>query len=132
MDLSLFQSDLHKQVGRHHHELDRLLTELCEQARLDDPKALRRFWTRFERELAAHLRYEEMVVIPSFAAEDPGEAAELLREHDEIRRLVDDLGVGVDLHLVDAGIAADLARRLHDHAAHEERVLYPWARKRSR
>jgi hypothetical protein len=109
-----------------HQLLERLLSDLCEQAKTDDRLALRRCWTRLEREVTKHLRSEESALIPAFAAAHPEEAAVLLGEHGEIRRRLDDLGIAVDLHMLDVSIAEELARLLRRHAEHEERVLYLW------
>jgi iron-sulfur cluster repair protein YtfE (RIC family) len=128
----MFHLAVRSAVDQHHRELESLLLQLCERATVEDPAGLRAFWDRFERELQSHLDHEERLVIPAFASINPDEAAELLREHDEIRRMLDDLRLGVELEFIDGSVAGDLASQLRAHAHHEERVLYPWASARFR
>ncbi len=110
----------------HHRRLDALLDELRATARADDPRALCACWSRFAGELAAHLAAEEEHLIPAFAIAQPDEARALLREHAEIRKLVDELGVGVDLHLLRVPTFDRLVERLRAHARREDALFYPW------
>jgi hypothetical protein len=114
----------------HHRLIERRLAELCDEAHGDDPAALRNCWTRFERALADHLRAEEQFILPEFAKTYPEEARALAAEHAEIRALVAELGVGVDLHQLSAPIAEHLAAVLTAHAQREDAVLYSWAARR--
>ena len=111
----------------HHRRIEALLEELRERARVDDAPGLHAFWSRFERELTAHLDEEERTILLAFAQEHPTEARTIFDEHRQIRKLVEELGVAADLHLVDPDIADDLAARLRAHAEREDRLLYPWA-----
>lgn len=111
----------------HHRILERALWELRREAHDDDPTALRDAWALFERELTAHLDAEERFILPRFAEAHADEAQGLRREHDEIRRLVLELGVGVDLHCLRATAADQLIDRLRAHARREDALLYPWA-----
>jgi hypothetical protein len=111
----------------HHRQLDRLFDELRDEARGDDARALCRLWSRFESELEAHMRAEEEHLLPAFSKQAPEEVAAIRADHAELRRLVAELGVGVDLHVLRATTADLLIARLRDHARREDRFLYPWA-----
>ena len=110
----------------HHRKIERLLSQLCEQARIDDPDGLRIFWNRFESELERHLSEEDKHVLPAFAVDYPDEARALAAEHWAIRSELEELGASVDLHAFSAKIADALAARLRDHAAREDRLFHPW------
>ncbi len=124
-DLSQTREDL--LLPDHHRQLEALFVEVCNEARGDDSRALCRLWSRFESELEAHMRAEELHLLPAFTEEDPVEACAIEADHAEIRRLVAELGVGVDLHTLRATTADLLIARLRGHARREDRVLYPWA-----
>ena len=83
-------------------------------------------WNTFEVELRAHMAREERHVFPSFIATSPVEAKQLLAEHDELRGMLDTLGVNIELHAVSSTVAAELVRRLRAHGEHEEQIFYPW------
>ena len=65
-------------------------------------------------------------IFPTFRQANPTAAAELFAEHEELRKMLGTLGVGVELHTVTHVDAEELVRRLRDHGAREERILYPW------
>jgi hypothetical protein len=116
----------------HHGRLERLFDEVQTLARGDDARALCLGWARFDRELEAHLRAEERHLLPEFARSYPDEARALGEEHSEIRRLVQEIGVGIELHQVRAGAAEALIGRLREHAQREDALLYAWASQRLR
>lgn len=124
-----------------HERLDRLLRALLIRARAGDARDLQGPWQAFETGLRAHLAAEEEDVFPSYAKVRPDDVRALRREHAEIRTLLDAAGFGVELHTARLLMLEDLATRLHEHAEHEDRGLYPflegaprglWARVRSR
>lgn len=116
----------------HHRRLARMFQEVLTTAEGDDSRALCLGWARFDRELEAHLRAEERHLLPEFAKEYPDEAAALKREHEEIRRVVQEVGVGIELHQVRREIADALLDRLRTHAQREDALMYAWASKRLR
>ncbi len=113
--------------GLDHQRLDGLFTELLDRFRDGDREGLRRTWTAFETGLLGHVTAEERYVMPLFARVQPGEASALIQEHAEIRRLLDVLGVGIDLHAVKLDVAQDLVDKLRAHAKREDGLLYAWA-----
>ena len=112
---------------RDHERLDALFVKLLEEFREGDPKKVRAMWTRFETGLSAHLQAEERHLLPLFAGVEPAEAAGLLAEHATFRKRLDELGVGVDLHVVSLAIALEFVESLRAHARRENRLFYRWA-----
>jgi hemerythrin-like domain-containing protein len=116
-----------------HERLDALFVELLDEFREGDPNDVRAMWARFETGLTAHLDAEERYLLPLFARLEPEEAAGLLAEHAVLRRTLDELGVGVDLHAVSLNVARKFVETLRAHAHHEDQVcawrklLYQWA-----
>jgi len=112
----------------HHRQIEASFEALRTQMRIeDDLPALRACWDRFERQLDEHMCAEEQYLLPRFADEHPKEAQALRQEHDNLRRIVAELGVSVDLHSISAEQADRLIDQLVAHAAREDLVLYPWA-----
>jgi hypothetical protein len=111
----------------HHQHVEKALRRLREEVFTGDPRQLCEYWRQFESELLQHLRDEEQYILPRFADENPAEAHVILADHAEIRRLLSELGVSVDLHLLRAPIADQLLARLHEHARREDSCMYPWA-----
>lgn len=115
------------QVLRHDHEqLEAVYASLIAAYRDGDWADVRAQWDTFDCALRAHMQTEETGVFPAFRAVDAKAAAELLSEHDELRKNLDVLGVRIDLHSLSLGDAESLIDRVRAHAAHEEKLLYPW------
>jgi iron-sulfur cluster repair protein YtfE (RIC family) len=114
-----------------HHQLDERLATLIYDARTGDERPLRACFASLETDLRRHMDEEERELLPAFAAEYPVEAAAIRAEHEEIRRLLADLGVGLDLRLFRLETAEALALQLRAHAMREEALMYPWAQRRS-
>jgi hypothetical protein len=66
---------------------------------------------------------EEVVILHGYAADDPEAAAAIRDEHTELRRLLLQVGVEVELHVV----RLPTLQRLRAHAAREDVGMYPWA-----
>ena len=114
---------------RHDHaQLEELLVKLSDDADSSDPRLLQETWGKFESCLTRHLRKEEQELLPRFVASHPDEVRSTLSEHQRIRELVAELGVGVDLHTVRKEVLLGLVRRLREHAQAEDRSLYGWVR----
>ena len=109
-----------------HARLEKVYDELLAAYRNGDWNDVRRSWKVFESELLEHMDKEERHVFRSFIATSPVEARQLLAEHDELRRLLETLGVNIELHAVPAALAEELVRRLREHGEHEELMFYPW------
>jgi hemerythrin-like domain-containing protein len=84
-------------------------------------------WTKFERDLRAHLEAEERFVLPAFARADRTEAVAVLREHGEIREQLLEIGVEIDLHCIRLDRSNAFVEMLRTHAAREEQLMYRWA-----
>ena len=109
-----------------HAQLEHVYAALLAAYRGGDWNDVRASWKMFEAELRAHMATEEQLVFPAFEATSPEEARQLRAEHDELRRLLETLGVNIELHAVPSADAEELVRRLRAHGEHEERVFYPW------
>lgn len=83
-------------------------------------------WKVFASALRTHMADEEAQLFPEFGIVDPEETTALLADHKELRRLLDELGVGVDRHVVSLATAVEFVGRLRSHATREEMLLYPW------
>ncbi len=116
---------------RDHQRLEGVFMELLESFQSGDRTKLRAIWARFDDGLRAHMAAEESYLLPYFAQADLGEATALLVEHARFRRALDELGVGLDLHLVKLDAAEELIAMLREHAHREEDLLYVWAEGRS-
>jgi len=114
----------------HHHRIEVFLEDLRSAARVDDRSALHDAWDALENAVLSHISAEEEHILPPFAEVYPEEAEAIRVEHDEIRRLLDDLGVSVDLKRLSVGIADELVGRLREHARREDGFLYPWAQRK--
>ena len=114
----------------HHDRIEACLEELRSAARVDDRSALHDAWDALENAVLGHIGAEEEHILPPFAEVYPEEAQAIRVEHEEIRSLLDDLGVSVDLKRLNAGTADELAARLREHARREDGFLYPWAQRK--
>jgi hemerythrin-like domain-containing protein len=111
----------------HHREIDAQLARLIHVSRRGDYEELRAGFKTLEGFLLEHMDDEERTVLPEMARELPNEAAAIRAEHDEIRTLLGNLGVGIDLRLFRVDTAEALAERLRDHANREDALMYTWA-----
>jgi hypothetical protein len=126
--LSQESSGLSRAIEPHHHgRIEELLNELHNESYGEDPRELCAAWSRFDRELQAHLRDEETYILPAFSDANPDEARAILAEHAEIRRLTVELGIHTELHAIRAQTIEQLLARLREHAQREDAVMYPWA-----
>ena len=124
---SAASGSIHDRLLVEHARLDASLERLLAAYRTGDREAAAEAFGDFEDRLTDHFDLEERAVFPTFAEHEPREAAELLAEHAAIRARLEELGVGVDLHATRLGAIEGLAQLLREHAAREDRLLYPWA-----
>lgn len=122
------KSDLQTLLRHDHDRLDKLFEDLVAAFRADARDEAAQLWTAFDAGLLAHFDLEEKRVLPEFTKAYPVEAAALAREHTEIRALLDELGIGVDLHLTRADSVAHFVEVLKKHAKREDALMYRWAR----
>lgn len=119
-------NDTEFSLPEHHHDLEAHFQRLMARCQGGDPIELRCEWTLFERELTEHLALEEKELIPRFRRDRPAEAAEICREHEQVRGALADLGIALDLHALRAGAVQEFIDLLRAHARREEALFYPW------
>jgi hypothetical protein len=90
---------------------------------------LPRRWQALDSHVLAHLDAERYV-FDMIACIDAREAAELMREHDEIRRRLVELGVDLDLHCLHGDAVHSFVDMLRAHAGREDNLLVRWADER--
>jgi hypothetical protein len=110
-----------------HQRFDVLFSQLLADMHAGDWRVCQSTWSRFERELLAHMAAEEALVLPSFELVNPAETVRLREEHATVRRRLADLGVGIELHAVKEEHVQRLVESLRSHAAREDALLYRWA-----
>jgi hemerythrin superfamily protein len=111
-----------------HQRLDALFVRLLDDVHCGDWTVCQGTWSRFERQLLQHLETEETFLLPIFGHEYPEETAELRNEHANIRCLLADMGVRLELHSVREQHVQRFIESLQGHAAREEALLYRWAK----
>lgn len=109
---------------RDHQELDALLARLSEDAQSCEREALQATWAAFEGRLIAHIDAEERFLLPLVETDNPREVAQTRRDHAQIRDLVAELRLAVELHTVREPDIRKLVKLLRSHARHEEAALY--------
>jgi hemerythrin len=116
-----------QRLDQDHRELNALLWRLSHDADAPSNDALRATWDELERRLLAHLDAEEQYLLPLVEASHPAQVDCTRREHEQIRRLVSELGIAIELHAVRQPAISELIRVLHEHADREDRTLYRFA-----
>ena len=120
-----------RQLFTHDHErLDRLFRDLLAAFEADARVEAGKLWNEFDTDLRAHMQLEEELLLPRFAEAHGAEALALIREHEQSREKLLQLGVGVDLHVTRFGQVEDFVRLLRAHAKREEELMYRWAARR--
>src|SRR4029079_5605875 len=109
---------------RDHQRLEELMDGLLEDVHRGDWSVCQTTWTRFERQLIQHLEAEETFLLPTFEREYPDETTALRAQHANIRRLLADMGVRVELHTLREEHVRRFIESLQAHAAREEELLY--------
>lgn len=117
---------LRKQLLHEHRALEQLFDRLMNAFQANAREDIQAIWTELDRNLEQHFELEERVFFPRFAKVDLLETASLLEEHEGMRKLCAELGVGVDLKLVRTSVANGFIALLKAHAKREELVLYRW------
>ena len=121
------RSSLRDDLVRDHEAIDLALDRLVDAFETGDRDVARDAFREFDTRLSTHLTLEEEVLLPEFAELDPGEAAQLLGEHGVIRAMLEELGIGTDLHLTRVPAIRKLAETLRTHARREDALFYRWA-----
>ena len=119
--------DIHALLVADHRRLEQLFCELENAVEGADQRTIQRDWTDFERGVLAHFEAEERLIFPLLESEHAREVEQAKRDHELVRTLLANLGVRTDLHLLRKDVADELIAHLREHAAWEDRTLYPWA-----
>lgn len=125
-------ADPDETLRREHLSLEKRCADLSNRAQSGDWRECDAIWDDFCRELEAHLRYEEACLLPQYAQQGEREALVALQlrgEHGDVRRLVERLGVALQVHSVRAYDIEELVALLGRHAALENETLYPWTKR---
>lgn len=117
-------ADLSTLLRDEHARLDATFESLMDGFRADPLSVGLLEWKHFEAALRAHLSLEEDLVLPTFERTYPLETAQIRDEHASIRRELDELGLGVELHLISPELIDRFISKLRAHAAHEDAMLY--------
>jgi hemerythrin len=125
--MALGMNEVQSRLDQDHRELSQLLWRLSQDARDPSGLALQATWRELEHRLLAHLDAEEQYLLPLVEASHPFQVECTRREHDEIRRLVAELGIAVELHAVRESAISELVRTIDEHAEREDRTLYRFA-----
>jgi hemerythrin-like domain-containing protein len=107
-----------------HRRLDALIEALLNPVHVNDAVLADRAFRDLELGLVAHIDVEDQHMLPLLEKEDPAEAATIRAEHERIRKLLAELGIGLEIHVVREETMEELARFLRNHAAREEGLLY--------
>jgi hypothetical protein len=112
-----------------HEALEGLARTLMDTVALGERDGVAAAIAELQGRVAAHLDAEERTLFLRYAEDAPEDASELLGEHVQIRKVLAELDVSVDLHLVRANAIEAFLRKLQAHAAREDASLYRWAAK---
>ena len=123
---SELDTSLYAYMVRDHASLDTLYASVL-TAMGSTADQLDTVWTLFDHHLRSHMEAEERFVIPALAKVDRLAALTLLREHNQIREEMLELGVACNLHELRFARSQELVAQLRDHAAREDALLYRWA-----
>lgn len=120
-------NEVQSRLDQDHRELSQLLWRLSQDARDPSGLELQATWRELEHRLLAHLDAEEQFLLPLVEASHPFQVECTRREHGEIRRIVAELGIAVELHTVRESAISELVRTIDEHAEREDRTLYRFA-----
>jgi hemerythrin-like domain-containing protein len=114
-------------LAREHRELDQLFEALLNALQADARDDALRLGSAFDDGLCRHMALEEKHLLPLLQQQDAREVEELLKEHEDIRAKLAELGVGVDLHEIRVQTVSDFVEQLRRHARREDALAYRWA-----
>lgn len=120
---------LANRLSHDHRRFEREFDDLCRRAHSGDWRDLDEVWSAFGDELEAHLAFEENDLFPSFREQDAACGAladRLIGEHAEIRRLIESLGLQIQLKEIRPPTIEAFVELMRKHAAVENERLYPW------
>jgi hypothetical protein len=116
-------------LPEHHEEIASACIALRSSAFTDDPLEVITRYRNVEHAVLEHMRAEEDFILPEYANHAPADAAAIRATHEGLRRHLYRLGIDVELHAIRLESIDGLLMTLRDHAAHEDRNMYPWAQR---
>jgi hypothetical protein len=119
-------SSLESMLAGDHDRLERAFQVIVTRVQGGDWQQIEAEWLGFQAALLGHLAAEEKYVIPALAQDRPREAKVLLDDHGQIRDMLTELGVELDLHCLAAARVDEFVTALQAHARREETIFYPW------
>jgi len=111
--------------------LDIILEALITAYREGSWSAVIEEWRYLEPSLRAQMDREEHDFLSAFRGVMRDDADELIAQHEELRDMLDVVGVGMDVHRVGVADLEALLTALREHTEHEEEHFYPWLDKRT-
>jgi len=117
-----------------HRTFEERFEDLCVRAR-GDWHDLDEVWGQFVRGIDEHFKFEEGQLFPTFAAQGPdcrSLVEELVAQHQEIRRMLEDLGLQIQLKEIRTSTIQSFTELLRRHANIENVQIYPWAERAGR
>jgi iron-sulfur cluster repair protein YtfE (RIC family) len=111
-----------------HKELELQFERVIEAARSGDWRECDKIWEQFERDLIAHMSFEERILFPAYARTSERAAVntkKLIAEHSTLTEQLEELGDALQLHHSAIGVEAFIAT-LRAHAHSEDEMFHPW------
>jgi hemerythrin len=122
------EPNLREILADDHRAISELLEEMREAARAAaDWRTIVALWKRLVDRLEAHLRTEERHLFPPLEHTHVAEIARLKDEHAALRKRIDEITTGVELHQVRDATLESFLDELASHAGREDAQLYRWA-----
>jgi len=122
------RQDATAELERDHQRIAESLARLVDFAKAQDDALLREEWDALEVRVLGHLDAEEMYLLPGFQRDRPVEAASIRDAHALLRKLLGEMGIAIDLHLLRPENVTEFRELLQSHVDEERRSLYAWAR----
>jgi hypothetical protein len=114
-------------LPEHHEKIDAACKALRASAFIDDPLGVIARYRNLEHAVLEHMKAEEDFILPAYARHAPADAAAIRVTHEELRRQLYRLGIDAELRAFRLEAIDFLIETLHEHGAHEDREMYPWA-----
>lgn len=112
-----------------HLAFEKRFDAMCNCAEVGAWRELDADWSSFVRDIEEHLRFEEAQVFPEYSRWNP-ECRDLVdalsAQHAEILRLLESLGLQLQLHEIRATTIERFVELMRKHAEIENARIYPW------
>ena len=110
-----------------HDEMETLAERALATIADGDSNEVRALLALVDTKLTEHMDAEERELLPRYAEANAEDAAQLMADHAEFRKILLELGVEGDLHTIRLERVRELASALRAHAKRENDGLYRWA-----